>query len=499
MNTQQFGPRRLEPTRCKAPYSIAQPWLIWLLFTAAVGAGGPAPQGRVPKPDRLGDVIAALAAMPDALVLDSSPDGLPRHLVGDLARVDVTRMNDPATAEDALRGVLARIVAPLRIAPSDLRLRAVRSDGRGGSHFRFRLLVDGLDVIGGDLLVQVDRKGSVTGVTGVGGGDLGQLPPAKLTPAEAFARVAADPRFAGLALSGSRPVFLVTEKGTRHRALEIIVAGMRGKDPARDRVYVDMRTGSIAAVDPQLRFAKSRKVYNAGNATSLPGTLKRSEGQAATTDADVNAAYDNTGAFYDAFADFWSRDSYDNAGGRLSSTVHYDTNYCNAYWDGTQMVFGDGVASQGCLPLARAIDITAHELTHAITERESGLIYSGESGGLNESLSDSFAAFVEAWVAGGGTGALVTAAGTFLYGENVLPPYLRNMCDPAADGSSADVWSSSVVSLDPHYSSGVSNLAFCLLATGGTHPRGKTAISVPSIGLETAIRILYEAQASYMT
>jgi vibriolysin len=73
------------------------------------------------------------------------------------------------------------------------------------------------------------------------------------------------------------------------------------------------------------------------------------------------------------------------------------------------------------------------------------------------------------------------------------------MCDPSADGASADVWSSGVGNLDVHYSSGVGNLAFCLLASGGMHPRGKTSVVVPSIGLEPAIRILYEAQASYMT
>jgi hypothetical protein len=108
-----------------ARYSIPQRVLVWLLFTSALCAGGQAPQERVRKPDSLSDVTAALGAPPNALVLDSSPDGLPRHIVGDLARVDVDRMNDPATAEPALRAVLARVVVPLRIVPSDLRLRGV--------------------------------------------------------------------------------------------------------------------------------------------------------------------------------------------------------------------------------------------------------------------------------------------------------------------------------------------------------------------------------------
>src|SRR6185295_16142454 len=137
------------------------------------------------------------------------------------------------------------------------------------------MVAEGLEVIGGDLVVHVDVKGSVTGVNGGGRGDFSRLPPARLSRAEAIAWVAADPRFAGLELSGSRPVFLVTEAGTRHRALEILAVGARGMDPVRDRVYVDMTNGSIAAVDPQLRFAKSRSIYSAGNGTSLPGTLRR--------------------------------------------------------------------------------------------------------------------------------------------------------------------------------------------------------------------------------
>lgn len=78
-------------------------------------------------------MIAALDALPDALVLDSSPDDLPRHIAGDLARVDVDRLKDPAGAEDALRAVLAGVIAPLRISLSDLRLRGIARDGRGGT------------------------------------------------------------------------------------------------------------------------------------------------------------------------------------------------------------------------------------------------------------------------------------------------------------------------------------------------------------------------------
>ena len=168
---------------------------------------------------------------------------------------------------------------------------------------------------------------------------------------------------------------------------------------------------------------------------------------------------------------------------------------------GTMLIITD-YASQvrDMMSLARSIDVTAHELTHAVTERESGLVYSGESGGMNEAMSDIFGALAEAWVDGGRTGTnLTVSANTWLVGEKILPPALRYMCDPAKDGSSADLWTSSVGSLDVHYSSGVGNLAFCLLSQGGKHPRNKTTTVVPALGMDKAARILYKAQVDILT
>ncbi|HEX5064353.1 MAG TPA: M4 family metallopeptidase, partial [Kofleriaceae bacterium] len=180
-------------------------------------------------------------------------------------------------------------------------------------------------------------------------------------------------------------------------------------------------------------------------------------------------------------------------------SVHYSSNYCNAYWNGQQMVYGDGSTSQGCKPLARSVDVTAHELTHAVTENESGLVYSGESGGINESLSDIFGTFTEAWTDGGKNGTLAISSDTWLLGEDVISGGLRFMCDPAKDGASKDFWTSSVGSVDVHYSSGVGNLEFCLLTKGGTHPRGKSNINVPALGMDKAIRIYYKAATDILT
>jgi vibriolysin len=134
-----------------------------------------------------------------------------------------------------------------------------------------------------------------------------------------------------------------------------------------------------------------------------------------------------------------------------------------------------------------------------VTENESGLIYSGESGGLNEAMSDIFGAFTEAWVDGGRTGALAVSADTWKVGEDVLPPALRWMNDPAADGASLDYWTTGAGNVDVHYSSGIANLAFYLLSQGGTHPRGKSTIVVTGIGMDKAIRLFYAINVNILT
>ncbi|MFP2913726.1 M4 family metallopeptidase, partial [Pyxidicoccus sp. 3LFB2] len=189
-------------------------------------------------------------------------------------------------------------------------------------------------------------------------------------------------------------------------------------------------------------------------------------------DPVVNTNYDHLGTVYNCYSSLFGRDSYDNLGKVLISTVHHRVNYVNAFWDGTQMVYGDGDGVNAS-NLANSLDVTAHELTHAVTDTESDLIYSGESGGLNESMSDIFGAVCE-WY---GDGASDVSARHWLIGDDVWTPSipndaLRYMNSPTLDGDSLDYYPDYSAGTGVHYSSGISNLAFYLLSQGGTHPRG---------------------------
>ncbi len=139
---------------------------------------------------------------------------------------------------------------------------------------------------------------------------------------------------------------------------------------------------------------KERIVYTANNGSSLPGTVVRKEGDPPVSDVAVNEAYDGSGATYDLYFDIYGRNSIDGNGLRLDSTVHYQKNYDNAFWDGKQMVYGDG---DGDLfnRFTISIDVMGHELTHGVTQYEASLNYSQQPGALNESMSDVFGSLVK--------------------------------------------------------------------------------------------------------
>ncbi|HEU0103180.1 MAG TPA: M4 family metallopeptidase [Mycobacteriales bacterium] len=137
-----------------------------------------------------------------------------------------------------------------------------------------------------------------------------------------------------------------------------------------------------------------RTVSDAGHTEQLPGRPVREEGAPPTGDLAVDEAYDGFGLTWQLYREVYGRDSVDAAGLPLLGTVHFSTDYDNAFWDGTRMVFGDG---DGELfgRFTASVDVIGHELTHGVTEIEAALVYAGQSGALNESVSDVFGSLVK--------------------------------------------------------------------------------------------------------
>jgi Zn-dependent metalloprotease len=164
-----------------------------------------------------------------------------------------------------------------------------------------------------------------------------------------------------------------------------ISAAMRGKREA---------VGSFAFAAAVPTGEKRRTVYDAQNRRTLPGKLVRSEGGKKSADATVNEAYDGAGKTYDFYMKIYNRNSIDDRGLRLDSTVHYGRKYMNAFWDGRQMVYGDG-DGQIFERFTKCLDVIGHELTHGVTQYEADLVYENESGALNEHFSDVFGVMVK--------------------------------------------------------------------------------------------------------
>ena len=262
----------------------------------------------------------------------------------------------------------------------------------------------------------------------------------------------------------------------------------------------------------------SRKVGTFDNRNTTSSTYRFSDANniwdSTSQRAGVDAHY-GAAKVYDYFYNTHGRRGIDGNGGPgyytsadgvtklISSKVHYGTNYNNAFWNGSYMTYGDGDGTQ-FRPLV-TLDICGHEMQHGITERTANLTYSGESGALNESISDVFGAMVERYTKG-------QSSNTWKIGEDAYTPAtsgdaLRYMDNPhsarnagyTADDDPdhyAERYTGTGDNGGVHINSGIANKAFYLLAAGGTHHRGG---SMTGIGADAAAKIWYRALTSYMT
>jgi Zn-dependent metalloprotease len=220
------------------------------------------------------------------------------------------------------------------------------------------------------------------------------------------------------------------------------------------------------------RGRPNRTIFNALNRSDTHATtVMRVEGNAPVTDLSANQAYDGLGDTYRFYWDVLARDSIDDAALPLLGEVHFGLDYDNAFWDGERMMFGDG---DGRLftGFTSAVEVIGHELTHGVTQGTLNLLYTGQSGALNESISDVFGSLVKQYKLG-----QTADAADWLIGEGILGPAvhgtaLRSMKAPgtAFDGDSQPATMSDYVTTTSdnggvHTNSGIPNHAFYLAAT----------------------------------
>ncbi len=175
--------------------------------------------------------------------------------------------------------------------------------------------------------------------------------------------------------------------------------------------------------------APARTVHDAKRGTRLPGTKVRGEGEPASGDEAVDQAYDGLGDTWALLHEAFDRNSLDDRGLPLLASVHYGRDYDNAFWDGEQMVFGDGDGTI-FLGFTRSIDVIGHELAHGMTQYTAGLNYQGQSGALNEHVSDVFGSMVKQRTLGQAADEADWLIGAELLAPGVKGKALRSMKEP---------------------------------------------------------------------
>jgi Zn-dependent metalloprotease len=206
-------------------------------------------------------------------------------------------------------------------------------------------------------------------------------------------------------------------------------------------------------------------VYDCKHSKTLPGTPVPNPGSSADTTA--KRTFNETTGVADFYKKVFNRNSIDNAGMTMMSSIHFGVKFNNAMWNGSQMLYGDGDAAI-FVDFTNGNDVIGHELTHGVTQHSLQLNYANDAGGLNESLSDCFGSMFRQWQANQD----VTHA-DWLIGHDIMGPTakakgftcLRNMANPADPHCLAPqptTYSQITPGMDPHYSSGPPNLAFCV-------------------------------------
>ncbi|TCP65116.1 M4 family metallopeptidase [Baia soyae] len=430
--------------------------------------------------------------------------------------------------EDAL-AVLEENKALYQIkqASSDLTLDKQGSD-QFGSFYKFQQVYKGIPVFGHQLVVHGDQKQTSNSISGTFDGQVFSKEvstKAKLTEAQATEKAKAANGLAEVKTFDIQKANLYiyeASEGKHTLVYRVTLSTLEKSELFYSDIFVDAQTGTIvdqidkvhhaAAVGQGKGVLNDNKsintdsypggyylrditkpmysqsggaieTYTAKNKMVSPGTLLTDSDNIWNDPAAVDA-HVYAGKVYDYYYTKLGRNSFDDEGGTLKSTVHYRENYGNAGWTGTQMVYGDGDGSDKYAYLSGALDVVAHEITHGVTERTADLVYEGQSGALNESWSDVFGNLIEN-----------KSDPEWLCGEDITTPNipgdaLRSMSDPTKYGDPDHMRDYVDTTEDHggvHTNSGIPNKAFYNFVT------------TSGVIRDNAAKVWYRALSQYLT
>jgi len=453
-----------------------------------ISYGGPGPRRVAGEALHPGTGLATLVAAPAGEALPGAPETGPNA--------------SPDLAARAWLGANAALFGLDAEGAAVERLRAEARPG-GASLVRYRQTHRGVPVFGAQLNVAVDGGGRVVRVTGetvrAEGVDVTPAVDAAAAREAALSATAEREEVAADALTAGEPQLVVYDPvvfdpGVHDPGLAWQVEVASTAPPLRELVLVDARDGSVRLAFNQIDTARNRMTYDMNNSADealLPGTLRCNEANptCAGGDADEQAAHVYAGDTYDYFSGTLGRDGIDGAGMTIVSSAHFGTGYQNAFWNGAQMVYGDG--------FSQADDVVGHELAHGVMQHTANLFYWAESGAINESYSDLHGEFVDL----GNTGGTDTAGVRWLMGEDVPGlGAIRNMANPPAFGDpdrmgSPNYYDNLFDNVGVHTNSGVNNKAVYLLTDGDSF-NGQT---VSGIGIPKVAWLYYVVQRDYLT
>lgn len=454
----------------------------------------------------------------------------------------------PAADHPAVARARAHLAQPAALSADadQFEARDLIVDADGTEHVRFHRTHQGLRVIGGDVVVHANAAGDAVHYTRTLATRLSLKTSPTLSAAEAQTLALSRYAHTGGRVEGHELV-IYARNGAPRLAWDVVVHGQRADGTPSEAHLIVSATGrqlldawddihTANAVGTGNGLHNGTVSLNTDKAGRLSfSMLDRTRGDHTTVDmkngtssetlftartnvwgngtvsnratAAADAAYGQA-MTWDYFASQHGRSGIADDGRGARSRVHYSRNYINAFWSDSCfcMTYGDGDNGTSAWPLT-TLDVAGHEMSHGVTSHTAGLIYSYESGGLNEATSDIFGTLVEFHANN------AKDAPDWLIGEKVFTSGspLRSMVKPSSDGRSADCWYPGVGGLDVHYSSGVANHFFYLLSEGTnagqpspTCVAGNTKVAtgtgtLTGIGRDKAGHIWYRALTVYMT